>query len=72
MASQSLKNLTILNFAQLLHANSQRQEKQLWQILEKLVKYFLSTPFPKMEILPLKLGLTATSHQYFINNSSNN
>ena len=47
MSSQSLKNLTIFNFAQILHANSHPQEKQLCQILEKSVKYFLSYASPK-------------------------
>ena len=37
MSSQSLKNLTIFNFAQILYANSGQQEKQLCQILEKSV-----------------------------------
>ena len=42
------KNLTIFNFAQILNANSGRQEKQLCQILEKLVvKYFSSYAPPK-------------------------
>ena len=42
MSSQSLKNLTIFYFAQSLHANSHPQEKQMCQILEKSVKYFLT------------------------------
>ena len=47
MSSQSLKNLTIFNFAQILHANSHPQEKPLCQILEKSVKYFSSYAPPK-------------------------
>ncbi len=47
MSSQSLKNLTIFNFAQILYANSGPQEKQLCQILEKSVQYFSSYAPPK-------------------------
>ena len=47
MSSQSLKNLTIFNFAQIFHANSHPREKQLRQILEKLVKYFARYDLPK-------------------------
>ena len=66
--SIQLKNLTIFNFAQILHANSHPQEKQLCQIFEKSVKYFSSYA----QVLPQKSGLTAMSRQSFINNSSNN
>ena len=45
MSSQSLKNLTIFNFAQILHANSDLREKHLCQILEKLVNLIITDSF---------------------------
>ena len=70
--SQKLKNLTIFNFAQILHANSHPGVKQLCQILEESVKNLSSYAPPKSEILPRKSDLTAMSRQSLINNSSNN
>ncbi len=55
--SQSLKNLTIFNFAQILHANSHPQEKQLCKILEKSVKYFSSYAPPKNGNFTPKIGV---------------
>ena len=57
MSSQSLKNLTIFNFAQILHANSHPQEKQLCQIFEKSVKYFSSYALSKDGHFTPKIGL---------------
>ena len=43
MSCQSLKILSFLNFAHILHCtNSHTQEEQLRQFLDKLVKHFLS------------------------------
>ena len=70
MFSQSLKNLTIFNFAQLVHANPHPQEKQQPHF-RKIGQVVFDLRPPPIEILPRKLGLTAMSHQSFINNSSN-
>ena len=40
-----------------LHANSLQQEKQLWQICEKSVKYFSSYAPPKNRHFTPKIGL---------------
>ena len=58
MSSQSLKNLTIFNFVQIVPANSHPQQKQLCKILEKSVKYFSSyTPRKNGNFTP-KMGMT--------------
>ena len=49
---QSLKNLTIFNFAQVLHANSHPQEKQLCQIKKNRSSIFRVTPSQKWKFYP--------------------
>ena len=56
MSSESLKNLTIFNFAQILHGNSHPGEKQLCQIIEELVKYFSNYAPPKNLNFTQKIG----------------
>ena len=67
MSSQSLKILTIFNFAQILHTNSYTGEEQLCQFLEKSVKHVLSyTQVSK------KLYLTLDIAHHSLNNISGN
>ncbi len=52
MSSQSLKNLTIFNFAQILHANSHPQEKQLPNFRKIGQVFFELRPSQKLEFYP--------------------
>ena len=49
MSSQSPKNLTIFNFAQILHGNSHPRGKQLCKILDKSVVFFELRPLQKLK-----------------------
>ncbi len=57
MSGQLLKNLTIINFAQILDANSHPGEKPPCQILEESVKYLSSYAPPKNGHFTNKIGL---------------
>ena len=63
--NQKLKKLTILNFAQILNANSHLVEKELCQILEESVKNVSSYAPPKNWTFTQKIGLDLYVASFF-------